>query len=555
MKMKTLGLFTAAVMGVVTLFTAIGGRGGEDSVPAFSGSVNNPAAARKTELVVTCGDYSGNFHPLYCQNETDLAVTRLLFDPLVEEGADGRPEAVLADWSLSGDGRTYTFTLKEGLTFSDGTPVTAEDMAFTWTLLCDGGYDGWLAQHCPPIVGAAAYREGLTASVSGIAVVDERTATVTLEQPDAGALFVLGISPVSKAYYGADYAPGKLDTLLLALARPMGCGQYTLTGLTMEQLALVRNESYHRGTPLYEKVAILATDREAATVMLLRGESDLDLTGAAAVLDAAGQDHLLTRTWAEDSLGLLGFSLGTKELVDPAVRQAIALCVDRQALIHAALPGQAEATKLPFSRDSYAWPAQEPAIGGADPAAAAALLEANGYTKGPSGYYQKDGMLLQLVFTETENHPVSAALAAQLSEYLPKAGIKLVVRKLDYATLLNQIHVGRAEMWFMGWGEVQPEGLSALGSAEGEYNFFQYSDTSVESLLTLIDSVSDPARRADLASQVAAALDNNPPFVPLYQKTGRIVCNERCAALTFSAGRPCTADFYLLGRTAEEAGV
>ena len=279
--------------------------------------------------------------------------------------------------------------------------------------------------------------------------------------------------------------------------------------------------------------------------MLRQGESDLDLTGGSAQINADDYDYLIRRTFAADSMGMLGFSLVTKELVDPVARQAIALCVDRQALIDAVLPGEASVLDLPVSQESWAFP-QGQSAPACDPAAAAALLEQNGYTKNSSGYYQKDGLLLQVVYTTTQNNPVSEALAQQLSENLPKAGIRLTVRSTDYATLLNQIEVGRAELWFMAYGASPDPDPSALVASDGAFNLFSYANPSADSLLSLAKQQQDTSRRADLYSQVWEQLEQDPPFVVLYQRQEQAVCNIRCQELTFCANRPVTADFYLL---------
>ena len=546
--MKKLGLFALAVLVVVLLFTLIGGRGedGGLSTPAFSTvKIDNPAAVRKGNLVVTCPAYSGNFNPLYLTEPIDKAITRLLFDPLVEPSADGTPTPVLADYTVSADQRTYTFTIREDALFSDGSEVTAQDVAFTWCVLYDPAYDGHLLSSRPALAGADAYTKGEASSISGIEVVDEKTISATLTEPDASAIFTLGVAPLSKAYYGADYEPGKLDSLLLQLSRPMGCGQYSLTDLTMQQLTFSRCKDYYLGEPACETVTFTVADGDSAAAMLLQGESDLDLTGGSAQINADDYDYLIRRTFAADSMGMLGFSLVTKELVDPVARQAIALCVDRQALIDAVLPGEASVLDLPVSQESWAFP-QGQSAPACDPAAAAALLEQNGYTKNSSGYYQKDGLLLQVVYTTTQNNPVSEALAQQLSENLPKAGIRLTVRSTDYATLLNQIEVGRAELWFMAYGASPDPDPSTLVASDGAFNLFSYANPSADSLLSLAKQQQDTSRRADLYSQVWEQLEQNPPFVVLYQRQEQAVCNIRCQELTFCANRPVTADFYLL---------
>ena len=90
----------------------------------------------------------------------------------MEPSADGTPTPVLADYTVSADQRTYTFTIREDALFSDGSEVTAQDVAFTWYVLYDPAYDGHLLSSRPALAGADAYTKGEASSISGIDVVD-----------------------------------------------------------------------------------------------------------------------------------------------------------------------------------------------------------------------------------------------------------------------------------------------------------------------------------------------------------------------------------------------
>ncbi|NLT58342.1 MAG: ABC transporter substrate-binding protein [Clostridiales bacterium] len=545
--LKKFGLYLVSVAAVVFLFTLIGGREPDDAVAAFApvkNGVNNPASSRKNNLVVTCNAYSGTINPLYLETEADREIVRLVFDPLVEPGEGGAPVPVLADYTVSQDGRKYTFTLKEGAVFSSGDRVTADDVLFTWEVLCDPTYAGHLRPAELGIVGYRAYVEGSATTLSGVEVVDERTLSVTLEEPSAAALFTLGVAPLSRAYYGTDFAWGRLDNLLLQRSRPMGCGQYRLTAMTMELLTLERNKNYYLGAPSVPTVYFKVATPELAAAMMKEGACDLDLTGGSDSLEVAGLDHLVRTETAGDSYGLLGFSCQSALLKDPAVRRAVALCIDRQALIDAVFgAGGAKPLTLPVSAASFAAPAEPPAARH-DPAAAVALLEQAGYVRNSGGIFVKEGVTLSLTFTTTDNNPASAALGDLLQDGLAKAGIGLTRRSLDYGSLLNQIRLGRCEMWFMAMGfSPDPDPTALIGSG-GTFNLFGYSAEKVDDLLARAAAETDLERRAQLYDLLWQALSANPPFVPLYQRVQPVVCNLRVSGLSFQEMRPVTAEFY-----------
>lgn len=543
---KKLGLLLVSVALLVLLFTLIGGTNNDGTVPALAQRGNNPASARKNSIVVTTLPYSGNFNPLYLETEADNAITRLLFDPLVEPDETGAPVAVLADYTISVDGRSYTFAIKPSATFSNGDAVTAEDIAFTLHVLCDPSYKGHLNAASLGIEGYEAYHSGAAESLAGVEVVDSSTLRVTLREANSAALFVLGVSPLSKTYYGVDYAKGRLDNVLLQLSRPMGCGQYSLTTLTMEQLTLDRCKSYYRGAPTVEQVQFVVKTAAESTAMLLDGSADLDLTGASAGMSIAGQEHLIEQNYLGDSYGLLGFSGSSRILSDPAVRRAVALCIDRQTLIDQTFAaGGASPLVLPVSLDSWANPdtMPEPQF---DTAAAAALLEQAGYVKNADGIYAKDKVTLNLTYYITENNTASANLAAMLQQNLPKVGMGITVRSLDYSSLINLVKLGRCELWFMGWKAPADPDLTDQISGDGIYNLYGYRSDRADSLLSQALAESELERRQSVYGLLWQELETNPPFVSLYQRNERAVFNIRLQALSFNTQRPVTADFYLV---------
>ena len=135
-----------------------------------------------------------------------------MFPPLVDVDETGEPYPRLAeDWTVSEDGLTYTFTLREGLQFDNGTPLTTEDVAFTLTLLHDPAYAGVTDITEAQVVGGLDYKEGNAESVSGIRVIDALTIEIDTEQANYRSLRLLGGQVLSKAYYGDRYVKGELD--------------------------------------------------------------------------------------------------------------------------------------------------------------------------------------------------------------------------------------------------------------------------------------------------------------------------------------------------------
>ena len=540
--MKKILLFLLSVICVVAIFALVGriGASNGDRMPG-SMRIQNPAASRRDMLIVSTNPYEARFNPLYAETPADLAITRLLFDPLVEPAPDGTPIPVLASFALSVDGKTYTFTLEKA-TYSDGTPVTAQDVAFTWHVLCDPAYTGPHDIKTLGISGSEAFTEGVAEAIAGVEVVNDSTIRVTLREASATALFKLGIAPLSKAYYGAGYSHGRLDELLLQLSRPMGAGQYSLSELSMQQVTLSRVSTYARGTPSIRSVRFVVATQEEAVQMMVSGAADLDLTGSHSLLDVQAHQHLACEEVLSNTVGLLGFNANAKGLRDPIVRQAIRLCVDREALIERVFGSEgAVAHALPVS--ALSWAATEMPVRYSTHEASA-LLEQNGYKKNSAGIYEKDGVALRFTFTVTENNRASAALAEILSEALAHAGMVVSVNTLDYATLLLALRLGQCEMWFMGWQlGADPDLTSQIGTGEG-FNLFGYSSQRADELLSSALAETSMERRATMYALLWREMEANPPYVPLYQRTEKIVFNRRLQAFELNPYVPQTACFY-----------
>ncbi len=155
-------------------------------------------------------------------------MTSVIFASLVTTDKQGKPIPDLAEkWDVSSDQLTYTFHLRKDLKFSDGSPLTADDVAFTLSLLHDKAYEGGddISQYA--IKGGKEYKEGKATSIEGIQVVDPQTIKVTTEKVNSQALIALGGPVLSKAYYGKEYKQNtSLDYLKELYGKPIAAGPY-----------------------------------------------------------------------------------------------------------------------------------------------------------------------------------------------------------------------------------------------------------------------------------------------------------------------------------------
>ncbi len=528
-------LAVIAIIGTITVFQRFFGDDdavtvGGDSVDAGDVGSDNPAFD-KDEAVIAVNSYSGRFNPLFIgEGEADADITRLLFDPLIEAGADGAPTPVLADYSISADGLLYTITIKEA-TYSNGDEVKASDVIFTYHLLFDEDYDGHINTEGIMLSGLSQYRSGESDRISGITEVDEQTVEVRLSQPSPKAIYALGVSPLQEEYYGIGFSRGNLDSVRLMMTAPMGCGQYIYGEFAEESISLTRNEEYYRGEPNIETVTFLVANGSDFEAMFAANELDIDFTGLTQT--AAMGEYVTSETILSDSFGVLAFD--TTQVTDNNLRRAIGLAIDKNELIDMAFNGDGVAINAPLSSAAFSQPTAPYEY---DSTRALELLTLAGYEQNDSGKLYKDGERVSLSYAMTRGSAPSQALGELLTSICESLGIEIEITELDYGTLTSQFGSGNYDMWFSAFACSPYPLTNELFSTESEYNIFGYNSTATASILANLE------RDSSLLGSLWAQIDSDSPLIPLYQKQSYIVINERFSALEFSPFVSAFANFF-----------
>lgn len=185
--------------------------------------------------------FDGVFNPILSSNVYDGYIADSIFESLVKNDHAGVYHPSLADYSLSEDNLTYTFTLKDGVKFSDGTPMTTADIAFTYNTIAHKDYVGPRLYAVSEFVGYKAYAAGEAESISGIEIVDDKTIKFTFETaaPSNIESFIYGI--LSKDYYAWE----NWDQFVEKNEAPMGSGLMKMDSWApSEYVSLVKNEEY-----------------------------------------------------------------------------------------------------------------------------------------------------------------------------------------------------------------------------------------------------------------------------------------------------------------------
>ncbi|MBU5352052.1 ABC transporter substrate-binding protein [Paenibacillus silvae] len=469
MRLKSLSVGSLIISSVIVLSACAGG-GGAETTAAGSGTTTSstqatpvsaaldapfkatdlnqlPDTAKKRTDTVIVGltDPSGAFTPYFHQSGYDGNVASLLFASLVTVDEKGLPVPDLAEsWDVSDDQRTYTFHLRKDSKFSDGSALTADDVAFTWTILHDKSYDGGFDIFSTKVKGGKAYTEGKADHIEGIKVIDPLTISVTLEQPNATALLTLGSEVLSKAYYGKDYQFGKLEYIKNLHAKPVGNGPYKLEKfIPGQEVRFVANEFYYKGKPKTEHF-IYKTSEGDTWQFIETGEIDFtSFTATQENIDKLKNiPYLNLLPYTPSTYGYLQLNLEHEQLQEKEVRQAITYGLDRQSIYVDANQGAGAVANIPTSPISWSYTEEGINPYAYDPDKANQLLDEAGWLPGADGIREKNGKKLSLHFLGTKS-PATDIFIAVAKENFEAIGVQFQPEVFaDFNSLVSKVEGG-----------------------------------------------------------------------------------------------------------------
>ena len=286
-----------------------------------------PAAlAEDAPVVVNIarGGDTTTMDPIFAGDNVDIWVMNIVFEGLVRSTADGKSvEPCLAtSWDISEDGKVYTFHLREGVCFSDGTPVTAEDWEYSLERSINEG--AWST---------------LIASIEDVVVVDENTIDVVLKNPSGSLLSCLAsffCVVVPKDYYSATDA----DTLA---SKPIGAGPFYLESWVPEDAMCFKKNPYYwdEGYPLADEINFIVVPDENTRVMQLQAGQVDAITGISAqskvLLQADTNVNVVD--FESTHVEYISMNYTSEKLNDTRVRQALNYATNRDDIIAAVYNG------------------------------------------------------------------------------------------------------------------------------------------------------------------------------------------------------------------------
>ena len=444
----------------------------------------------------------GTLDPAFIADQSDVQLLLQLYAGLTRLDEHGQPYPSLAsDWQLSDDELTYTFTLRDDLRFSDGSPLTAADVRRSWLRLLDPA----VASQAPDVLSVI---EGATERRAGAASDDE----VGIEAPDDTTLIVRLRHPAG--YFPAVVAtPSTFVVPPTAGAAPdwqtadgfIGSGPYVVDAFDGTDLVLRANEEYVAGPPPIAEVRIVGDlDGDPVTAF---ADGSLDLVGVGS-FDAGwiAYDRELGPSLHHGSattVQFFGFDTTAAPFDDGRVRRAFLLSLDRERLVELSQGSAATPASsiVPPAVQPPDWPVEFEH----DAAEAVRLLDEAGY---------RDRADLGPITVNGTGLDVGPAVAT----WRDVLGVDVAIENMDFGDYIAQLDEGvAAPIYTINWviDYPSPQALYGLLLAPGAgSNYGRWNDEQFATLLDEAASENDPAAQAAAYAAVDARVDAEAPVVP-----------------------------------------
>ena len=363
---------------------------------------------------------------------------RLLFEGLLYRDDKGKlqPNFVEKLPEISPDGLTYTFKLRSDIKWSDGTPVTPDDVVFTYQLYYDKKYDGLLGNSRPT---ATRYIQSVTASGN----------TIIMQTTSRYAPFldtIVSVYPIVPKKVLEGKAAAQLNTDPFNSGPPISNGKFKFQSWTKgDKLVLVRNENYFRG-PVYLDSWVYKKVPDAVAVLqqLKTGEIDVGRLDFSSYDEAKAQANLNVLSFPTFGFDEFIFQLDPGKpqghvLGDKAVRQALVYGLDRQALVNASYFGQASIANSFLPPISWAYNKDVSPKYPYDAKKAGDLLDGAGWKMGPGGVREKEGQKLTLDMVTNADNTTRVKNLQIMQDQWKKIGVDAQIRTLANLVLSSNL--------------------------------------------------------------------------------------------------------------------
>lgn len=450
-------------------------------------SCKNNTPNHGSTLVYGSGDYTAINPALFEHGE----INSLLFLGLTVHDSSNNVQPGLAEnWIWNEATLTYTFTLRDGLTFHDGKPLTSADVKFTFDVIMDENNGSENISN---------YED-----ITAIDTPNEKTVVFTLSAPNAAMpdYLTMGILPrhllEGKNIIEADFNRA-----------PVGAGPYKFVSWDMGQSIIMQKfDDFCLGRPNIDRIIFkIVEDYSVRSLQLKSGELDLAQVTPKDAEEFKGSDKFTV--YAMDTADYRGILYNFQHQYwqeNPGLPAALSYAIDRESIVRSVLLGQGEPAYSPLQKGPY----NNAEIERYDynPPKAKAAIEALGWTMGTDGYYQKAGIQLAFAISARPSDQVRVDMANICAQNLQDIGVNATVELNEKTDWSGQ------QAFLIGWGspfDPDDHTYKVFGTEKGA-NYSGYSNPRVDALLTQARTLSDMSARLPLYQEFQNELTLDPAY-------------------------------------------
>ena len=450
--------------------------------------------------------------PIGVRTEEMYQLFSLVFDTLIGvNGSNMLVPSLAMSWRSGGE-RIWLISLRQGVTWHDGSSFTADDVVSTYDRI-RRQTDGYYSDAAENIV--------------SLMKLDESTIRVEMRSDGLSALYCLNF-PITKA---------NSDEVL------MGTGAYRLESMTDEEIKLTVNTDWWGGTPQIEKVEFLARgSNDLAIASYEAGMLDFVPTNSLTAKQYSSAGETVVASCMTQQMETLLINHNNTHLRKKEFRSAIAHLVDRSSIIANVYMNNARSCDMPVPPDSWLYDSSQ-VVYGYDRELALSLLTEQGYTideDGNIGYFGEKVSLRILVGSTPENS-VRAEAAQLIADSLTSFGIgvELITANHDTASaspdpeseapysgdteFVRLLREGNWDLALVGFSLSESNSLSKYLTPSDSNNFGHYSSETMTSLIEIMDSAVDEASLREAAYAVQSEFAEELPFIVLYFRLNSVI--------------------------------
>ena len=456
-------------------------------------------------------------------------VITMMSDTLVSMDFDMRTirPGLAERWDVSPDGLTYTFHLRQGVTFCDGRPFTAEDMAFS--------LNRWIGRTTPRVTSPVAWRAG---DVREIRATGPYTLVYELNRPHSELLENLA------QFFGSAVDRATVERLgdNFGVQGFNGTGPFCWHSWTpRNELVLTRHPNYRWGPPVLqnqgpahvERIVWRVIPEAAARVAALQaGQADLTQFIPDAFLETlrrspnvqiSNQPNYLWDTF-------LGFKVDRPVANDINIRRAFHMAVDRPGMVRAVWAGNAKPARgiiNPTAPDHY--PPADALVPAFDPPAAQRMLDQAGWRPGPDGVRVRDGQRATLTLFAI-NNLVNQRLSEIIQQAVRQVGIELRVQLFDATVAWGRLASQDFDVFLLSYPYISASDALNLywhSRSRPTPNRMNWADPQTDAWLEEARSAVDPAVRARATANIQRQLNEASPWMNIAHNNLNLFSNRR----------------------------